>query len=112
MVRSLLLTFALFLLTGAVALAQSTTALEGTVTDETGEALIGATVKVMRGTDFVRGSATNVEGRYRILLDPGAYTVVPGPDAPLLAPESQRQDVTVGSGGPTEVVLPFDTGIR
>ncbi|MDO8368915.1 MAG: carboxypeptidase regulatory-like domain-containing protein [Saprospiraceae bacterium] len=73
MVRSLLLTFAMLLLGAAVAYAQSTV-LTGNITDGK-EALIGATVKVSRGTDFVRGSITDYNGDYRIPLDPGTYDV-------------------------------------
>jgi outer membrane receptor protein involved in Fe transport len=63
----------MLLCAGAV-LAQ--TALQGKVTDGT-ESLVGATVKVMRGADFVRGTVTDTEGNYRIApLDPGTYDVV------------------------------------
>lgn len=48
------------------------TILTGNVTDGN-EALIGATVKVMQGTAFVRGSITDYNGDYRIQLDPGTY---------------------------------------
>jgi hypothetical protein len=40
------------------------------------------------------------------------YVIVPGPDAPLLSPTTQRKDATVGSNGKTAVLLHFDTGIR
>ncbi len=73
MVRSLLLTFALLLSAGAV-LAQ--TVLSGKVSGDDGEALIGATVKVLRGADFVRGTITDYDGNYRVApLDPGTYDV-------------------------------------
>ncbi len=39
------------------------------------EPLVGATVKVSKGGDFFRGSLTDVEGNYRITLDPGNYDV-------------------------------------
>jgi outer membrane receptor for ferrienterochelin and colicin len=71
MVRSLLLTFAMLLSAGAM-LAQSTV-LTGKVSDEKGEALIGATVKVLKGTDFVKGTITDFNGDYRIQIDPGKY---------------------------------------
>lgn len=59
---------------GAI-LAQSTV-LKGKVLDETtGEALIGASIKVLRGTEFVRGASTDYNGDYRIPLDPGSYNV-------------------------------------
>ncbi|MCW5923991.1 MAG: carboxypeptidase regulatory-like domain-containing protein [Saprospiraceae bacterium] len=73
MVRSLLLTIAMLLSAGAV-FAQ--TVLQGKVTDDTGEGLIGATVKVMKGTDIVRGTITDFNGNYRVTpLDPGTYDV-------------------------------------
>ncbi len=52
----------------------TTTLLTGNVTDGK-EPLIGATVKVMRGTEFVRGVITDYNGDYRIQLDPGTYDV-------------------------------------
>jgi len=73
MVRSLLLTFAMLLLGAVVALAQSTV-LTGNISDGK-DALIGATVKVSKGTDFVRGAITDYNGDYRIQLDPGTYNV-------------------------------------
>jgi hypothetical protein len=40
------------------------------------------------------------------------YVIVPDADAPLLSPKAQAKDVVVGAGGPTTVILHFDTGIR
>ncbi len=75
MVRSLLLMLAL-LLCGEWAFAQvGVTVLAGKVTDDQGEALLGATVKIMRGADLVRGTATDFNGNYRVNLDPGNYDV-------------------------------------
>jgi hypothetical protein len=73
MVRSLLFTFAMLLCTFGVALAQSTY-LTGKVSDEK-EALIGASVKALKGTDFVRGAITDMDGNFRLSLDPGTYDV-------------------------------------
>jgi len=70
--RSLLLTLTLLFCAGA-AFAQ--TVLLGTVKDEKGEALIGASVKVLKGTDLVKGSITDYEGKFRISIDPGSYDV-------------------------------------
>jgi hypothetical protein len=53
--------------------AQSTV-LVGNITDGK-EALIGATVKVLKGKDVVRGAITDYNGDYRIQLDPGTYDV-------------------------------------
>jgi outer membrane receptor protein involved in Fe transport len=72
MVRSLLLFFAMLLCAGS-GFAQ--TVLTGKVTDDQGEALIGATIKVLRGTDLVRGTITDYNGDYRLNLDPGNYDV-------------------------------------
>ncbi len=48
------------------------TFLTGLVTDGT-EPLVGATIKVMKGATFVRGTVTDYNGEYRINLDPGTY---------------------------------------
>lgn len=75
MVRSLLL-FLTILLGVEIGFAQvGVTVLSGKVTDDQGEALIGATVKVLRGADLVRGTITDYNGDYRVNLDPGNYDV-------------------------------------
>ncbi len=63
----------MLLLGGVVAWTQSTV-LTGNVSDGK-EALIGATVKVSKGADFVRGAITDYNGDYRIQLDAGTYDV-------------------------------------
>ena len=69
----LLLSF-LFLGFGAnPLLAQQT--IFGTVTDQLGEPVIGSTVKVFQGNNFVTGAATDFDGNYRIALDTGTYNV-------------------------------------
>ncbi len=50
----------------------NTGVLTGKVSDGT-EPLIGATVRVYRGTESVRGSITDYNGVYRIQLEPGTY---------------------------------------
>ena len=47
--------------------------LTGTVTGENGEPLKGVTVKFLKDGDFVRGTMTDMEGNYRVDLDPGTY---------------------------------------
>lgn len=49
------------------------------------------------------------DGHFTVSLDPGAYVVVPDPDAPVMP---QAKDVDVGPVGLTSVTLHFDTGIR
>lgn len=51
------------------------TVLSGKITDDQGEALIGATIKVLRGTDLVRGTITDYNGDFRLSIDPGNYNV-------------------------------------
>lgn len=75
MVRSLLLLSALLFSAGLGFSQAGTTVLSGKVTDDQGEALIGATVKVLRGTDLVRGTITDYNGDYRLTIDPGNYDV-------------------------------------
>lgn len=62
------------LLSAGAVLAQ--TVLQGKITDDKGEGLIGATVKVLKGADIVRGTITDYDGNYRVSpLDPGTYDV-------------------------------------
>lgn len=49
------------------------TILRGKVTNDSGEALIGASVKITKGDKFIRGAITNYEGNYGIPLEPGNY---------------------------------------
>jgi Ca-activated chloride channel family protein len=51
------------------------TILQGRVADDKGDPLIGATIKVLNGTDVVRGAISDYDGNYRISLDPGTYDV-------------------------------------
>jgi hypothetical protein len=55
--------------------------------------------------------ASDSAGRFRVLLAPGAYTVVADSGAPIFS-RRQSRDVTVGPVGLTRVDLRFDTGIR
>jgi hypothetical protein len=69
---SLLFLFVCFF-SGAVL--HSQTALTGKVSDESGKGLIGATVKVLKGTEFFRGAVADINGEYCIELEPGIYNV-------------------------------------
>ena len=55
--------------------ASGNTLFSGQVKDETGEAIIGATVKILKGGEFVRGVITDFEGNYRTAVDPGVYNI-------------------------------------
>ncbi len=47
----------------------------GTVKDNVGDPVIGGTVKVLKGTEYVTGTATDVDGNYTINLDSGEYNI-------------------------------------
>jgi hypothetical protein len=55
---------------------------------------------------------TDAQGRFRLLLPPGVYTIIPEPSAPVMRPGSQRRQITVSSQQFTQVTLVFDTGMR
>lgn len=69
-----IITLLLLVVISATGFAQGTGKISGTVTDKkTGETLIGVTVKI---ANTVKGSSTDVEGRYLITgLTPGKYIV-------------------------------------
>lgn len=69
-----IITLLLLVIISATGFAQGTGKISGTVTDKkTGETLIGVTVKI---ANTVKGSSTDVEGRYLIAgLTPGKYIV-------------------------------------
>lgn len=81
------------------------TFLTGLVTDGT-EPLIGATIKVMKGTSFVRGTVTDYNGEYRLNLDPGTHDLevsftgfkaVKITGVKVLAGVTTKQDVTLSN---------------
>jgi hypothetical protein len=49
--------------------------LTGTVKDLKGEALIGASVTVQKDRKIIKGAVTDINGKYRIELEPGTYQV-------------------------------------
>ncbi|MBK8556977.1 MAG: carboxypeptidase regulatory-like domain-containing protein [Lewinellaceae bacterium] len=49
--------------------------LMGNITDESGEALIGATVKILQKDQLVKGCLADFDGHYHIALEPGKYDV-------------------------------------
>lgn len=98
MLRTLL---ALVLFTSLSA-AASAQALFGTVIDEAGEPVIGATVGIYNGQDLVTGSTTDYDGNYRINLDPGTYAV----QFSYVGQQTQRLEGVVVVNG-TEKLLDF-----
>ena len=71
-----------------------------------------ATFGVYQGSHRLAQFRSDSLGAFRVALAPGAYRVVPGPDAPIMDPAGQVRDVQVGMIGFTTVLLTFDTGIR
>ena len=100
----------------------SNTALTGTVVrgpiqpvcriDVPCDAPFSATFSVQRDNRIVTTFRSDAEGSFDVPLSPGDYVVIPGDDAPIISPGAQTKAVTVGSNGPTTIVLHFDTGIR
>ena len=73
MVRNFLLTLS-FLFVASFAFAQSS--LGGKVIDaELNEELIGANISISKNGVFVTGASTDIDGNYKINLDPGTYDV-------------------------------------
>lgn len=97
------------------------TGLEGTVrrgpiqpvcrVGEPCDAPFSAAFQVWRRQQRVTRFQSDSMGHYRVLLAPGAYTIVADSGAPIWPPR-QAHDVTVGSVGLTHLDLNFDTGIR
>lgn len=76
------------------------------------DAPFSAAFTVERNGTSVARFRSDSDGRFTVPLSPGVYRVIPGADAPLVAPQSQVKTVEVGDVGLTSVRLQFDTGIR
>jgi hypothetical protein len=67
---------------------------------------------VWQGSRLVASFRSDTLGHFTVALAPGQYRLVPGSDAPIIAPESQAKTVDVGPRELTTVRLDFDTGLR
>jgi hypothetical protein len=77
------------------------------------DAPFSASFTVQRSGRTVTRFQSDASGQFTVFLAPGAYTVMPNADAPIIAPTSQAKEVTVADTGTlTAVRLLFDTGIR
>jgi hypothetical protein len=76
------------------------------------EAPFSAGFTAQQGGRVVASFRSDSQGHFEVQLAAGNYVVVPDADAPMMSPKTQAKDVVVGAGGPTTVVLHFDTGIR
>ena len=77
------------------------------------DAPFSATFGVEQNGSRVAQFQSDTGGQFTVYLKPGAYTIVPGADAPIIGASAQRKPVTVADSGILTVVrLTFDTGIR
>lgn len=77
------------------------------------DAPFSATFSVERSGRRVTQFQSDAAGQFTVFLAPGAYTIVPAADAPIISPTTQGKSVTVADNGMLTVVrLTFDTGIR
>jgi hypothetical protein len=77
------------------------------------DAPFSAGFTVQRDGRRVGSFQSDASGQFTVFLAPGAYTVVPNADAPIILGSSQAKSVTVADTGMLTVVrLTFDTGIR
>lgn len=63
-------------------------------------------------SDAVAATVSDADGRFSIGVPPGDYTLRPANLAGSVLPQASPLDVTVPSGGSTQVTVRFDTGIR
>ncbi|MDO5036650.1 MAG: TonB-dependent receptor [Porphyromonas sp.] len=76
----------------------------GTVLDDRGETIPGATVKVVNGPAQGKGTTTSLDGEYRLELDPGVYTI----EVSFIGFETKQItgiEVSMGASLPLDVVL-------
>lgn len=64
---------------------------------------------ITQAGDSVLHFESGTDGRFSVRLMPGAYVVVPDPDAPVFG--QQTKDLKVPAGDSVSVTLTFDTGI-
>jgi len=77
------------------------------------DAPFSASFAVQRDGRRVASFQSDASGQFTVFLAPGAYTVVPNADAPIILGSAQAKSVTVADTGMLTVVrLTFDTGIR
>jgi Ca-activated chloride channel family protein len=70
-----MIVFICLLTSGVMGQTTTTAVLSGKITDDKSEPLIGASIKVLKGADFVKGAVSDFSGEYRIQIDSGTYDV-------------------------------------
>lgn len=76
------------------------------------DAPFSADFSVEQNGTVVSRFRSDQDGRFTVMLEPGAYRVIPAANAPIIFPASQAKIVDVLAGGLTQIHLTFDTGIR
>lgn len=61
---------------------------------------------------FVKSFLSDENGNFKVLLEPGELKIIPDQSAPIIAPEHQVKEITIGVDGIKKQDLYFDTGIR
>ncbi len=69
-------------------------------------------LEIVSGSDVVATVRSGSDGRFRVALEPGRYTIRPGGDTTVGLPRGTPVDVTVSPHTFTSVTVPFDSGIR
>ncbi len=69
-------------------------------------------VYTLKRNQFIKSFSSNLEGRYKVLLNPGTYKIIADGTAPIMQPEFQIKEVTVNFDEIIVQDLYFDTGIR
>lgn len=64
------------------------------------------------GSDEVARVTSDEDGRFSIGLEPGTYTLAPQSPNAGAPPQAGEQQVEVGDGAYTEVLIQYDSGIR
>ena len=73
---------------------------------------LAARFDVLSGGKVIATFRSDAEGKFVVKLRPGAYTIRPAADSPIMNPTAQEKSVVVNTEGLTQVQLVFDTGIR
>ena len=78
----------------------------------TNEEPFAATFHLFKDNVKILEFQTGQDGRFRLSVAPGDYTIIADANAPILFPSTQVKAVTVSEGPIESVRLDFDTGIR
>ncbi len=83
-----------------------------TIAGKADEAPFRAVFHVMDSGREVARFESDEQGRFKVALPPGVYTIVADKSAPVLFPNRQTKEVIVPEKGYADATLRFDTGMR